>query len=94
MINQKKPPSILVCIGLDIIGNMSYIIPALGEFSDVLWAPISAMLFLKLFGGKVGKIGAAINFVEEIIPFTDIIPTFTIAWFVKNYYINKFGLTK
>lgn len=88
---QTQPPSFLLCIALDIIGNISYLIPALGEFSDILWAPVSAILFFKLFGGRVGKIGAAINFVEEILPWTDIIPTFTIAWFVKSYSIKRFG---
>ena len=91
MMNNKKPPSLIICIALDIVGNISYIFPALGEFSDILWAPISAILFFKLFGGRVGKIGAAINFVEEILPFTDIIPTFTIAWFVKSYSNKRFG---
>ena len=92
MIKENKPPSLLICIALDIIGNLSFIIPGIGEFSDVLWAPISAILFLKIFGGRVGKIGAAINFVEEIFPFSDFIPTFTIAWIVKSYSNKKFGL--
>lgn len=27
---------------------------------------------------------AAFHFLEEIIPFTDIIPTFTIAWYIQQ----------
>ena len=50
-------PSLIVCIIMDIIGCLSYFIPTLGEFSDAIWAPISAYVFYKMFGGKTGKIG-------------------------------------
>ena len=90
--NKKKPfvPNIALCIILDIIGMSSYLIPALGEFSDVIWAPISGFLFYKLFGGRFGLIGGVLNFLEEIIPFTDIIPSFTIAWFIRKQEADKF----
>jgi hypothetical protein len=29
-------------------------------------------------------LGGAFSFLEEIIPFTDIIPTFTLAWYLQN----------
>jgi hypothetical protein len=74
---------------MDLIGMASYIFPAIAEFIDVVWAPISAYIFFKLFGGKIGKIGAVINFLEEIIPFTDIIPSFTIAWFIRRKEITQ-----
>ena len=85
-INKKKPvvPNIALCILLDVIGMASYLIPALGEFADVVWAPISGLIFFKLFGGRFGVIGGVLNFLEEIIPFTDIIPSFTIAWFIRK----------
>jgi len=88
---NKKPfvPNIALCIILDLIGMASYLIPALGEFSDVIWAPISGFLFYKLFGGRFGVIGGVLNFLEEIIPFTDIIPSFTIAWFIKKNELDK-----
>lgn len=68
----------------------SYIFPAIAEFIDVVWAPISAYFFFKLFGGKIGKIGSVINFLEEIIPFSDVIPTFTIAWFIRRKEITQY----
>ena len=88
---NKKPfvPNIALCIILDLIGMASYLIPALGEFSDVIWAPISGYLFFKLFGGRFGVIGGVLNFLEEIIPYTDIIPSFTIAWFIKKKELDK-----
>jgi len=82
-------PNIALCILLDIAGMATYIFPALGEFADIAWAPISGYLFFKLFGGRFGMIGGVLNFLEEIIPFTDIIPSFTIAWFIRKNEIEK-----
>ena len=83
---EKKPtqPNLFICVLLDLVGMLSYLIPALAEFSDVYWAPVSAFIFYMMFGGRVGKIGAVLNFLEEIFPFTDFIPTFTIAWFFRK----------
>jgi len=77
---MKKRPSIIVCILMDALGYLTYLIPAIGEMGDVVWAPLSAFVFYKIFGGKVGMIGGAINFIEEALPGLDFIPTFTIAW--------------
>ncbi len=82
----NKLPSLQLCLAMDLIGCASYIIPALAELTDLVWAPISAFIFYKTFGGKVGEIGAVINFAEEIIPATDIIPSFTIAWVYRRYF--------
>jgi hypothetical protein len=82
----EKNPSLVFCIVMDIIGCASFTIPVIGEFSDVIWAPLSAYIFMQSFGGKIGKFGAIFNFLEEAIPFTDIIPSFTIAWFIKKYF--------
>jgi hypothetical protein len=71
---------------MDLLGSATYLLPGLGEWFDILWAPISALIFFKSFGGKVGRIGSIINFAEEILPFTDIIPTFTIAYFYNRYF--------
>ncbi|KDN56251.1 hypothetical protein FEM21_08030 [Flavobacterium seoulense] len=71
----------------DIIGMLSFTIPFLGEFSDVVWAPISGFLLAKMYKGRVGKIGGIISFLEELFPLTDIIPTFTLTWIY--YYVIK-----
>lgn len=57
---------------------MSLILPALGEWGDVIWAPVSGVLIASLFP-KRKKI-ALFGFVEEILPFTDFIPTAYLAW--------------
>ena len=79
-------PSLPLCIMLDLMGMVSFSIPLIGEFADVIWAPVSAMLFFKMFGGKLGFFGAGFNFIEELFPFTDIIPSFTIAYTLKYFF--------
>lgn len=82
-------PNIVICIVMDLIGMASYVFPLVAEFSDIVWAPISALIFNKLFGGRLGLIGGVLNFLEEIIPLTDIIPSFTIAWFIRKHAMEK-----
>lgn len=83
---QIKTPSLWVAIVLDILGMVTFTIPGVGEFGDVVWAPLSAYLFSRLYGtDKVAKWGAIFNFAEEILPFTDFCPTFTIAWFMRKF---------
>lgn len=83
---MKTKPTLTFCLIMDLLGSATYLLPGLGEWFDILWAPVSALIFFKSFGGKVGRIGSIINFTEEILPFTDIIPTFTIAYFYNHYF--------
>lgn len=82
-------PNIAICILMDLVGMATYFFPGLGEFADIVWAPISGYIFYKLFGGRFGIIGGTLDFLEEIIPFTDIIPSFTIAWFIRKNQADK-----
>lgn len=69
---------------------MSYLLPAIGETIDVIWAPVSAVIFYFLFGKKrFGMLGGIFSFLEEISPGLDFIPTFTIAWFIRKGEIQK-----
>ncbi|WP_353117686.1 hypothetical protein [Myroides odoratus] len=86
--NSLKTRQLIIGLFLDLLGMASYLIPGLGEFSDVIWAPISAFILAKMYPGKVGKVGALVNFVEELSPGLDIIPTFTLTW-VYTYYFQK-----
>ena len=81
---NKKQPSLIFCILMDVIGYATYVIPFLGEFADILWAPISSMIFMRTFGGWKGALGGVGNFIEELLPGTDFIPSFTIMWFIQN----------
>ena len=82
---NKELPSLILCIILDVIGYASFAIPGLGELSDVVWAPISGMIFYRMFGGAKGVFGGIFSFVEEILPFTDFIPTFSLMWLYQYY---------
>lgn len=84
-----KLPPIWLCIVLDLLGCVSYFVPTWGEWIDLIWAPISAFFFFWLFGGKTGALGAVINFIEESIPFADLLPMFTIGYFVRKREIKK-----
>ena len=83
-----RQPSLLFCIVMDVVGYASYAIPALGEISDIFWAPLSAIIFFLSFGGRRGALGAIGNLVEEILPGTDFIPSFTIMWLLQRYRKN------
>lgn len=82
-------PNLAICIIMDLIGMASYVLPVLGEFSDIVWAPISGYIFYTLFGGRFGLIGGVLDFLEEILPFTDIIPSFTIGWYIRKKQAEK-----
>ena len=73
-----KIKRLALCLLLDAVGCISFTIPLMGEFSDIIWAPLAAIISYQMFGKKRGKLTAIATFTEEILPFTDIIPSFTI----------------
>lgn len=76
---DRKIPSLTLCLLMDLLGCASYAVPLLGEVSDVIWAPLSALIFYRMFGGPLGAFGSVFNFIEELFPGLDFIPTFTIS---------------
>lgn len=78
-------PSLVLCIVMDLLGAATYLLPIFGESFDMIFAPISAVVYYFTFGGKLGIMGGTFNFIEEILPDTDIIPTFTITWLILRY---------
>ena len=67
---------------IDGVGCMSFALPGIGEAGDIAWAPISAMMVKQMFNSNIW---ASINFIEEALPFMDIIPTATFAWAWKYW---------
>lgn len=55
-------------------------IPVVGPFLDMIWAPLAAKQMSKMYKGNEGKLASVVVFLEEILPFTDIVPTFTLMW--------------
>lgn len=74
---------------MDFLGYLSFSIPVFGELIDIVWAPFSAIVFYKLFGGKKGAIGAVFNFIEELLPGFDFIPSFSIMYLLQNILKSK-----
>ena len=85
---KQKTTKLLLGLLFDAIGMASYIIPGLAEYIDVVWAPLAGFLMTKMYKGRVGRVAGILTFVEEIIPFTDVIPSFTITW-IYTYWIKK-----
>ncbi len=80
----KKYNTLWLSLLLDAIGMISYTLPGIGEFTDVIWAPVSAWLMYRMYGGLDGKIAAGLTFVEEILPGMDFIPAFTLMWLYRR----------
>lgn len=76
---------LMLSIFFDFIGMVTYMIPVVGEFGDLLWAPIQALFIAGMVGGEGngGIILIGVGFAEEILPLTDFVPSCTIAWIWK-----------
>lgn len=72
--------NLLLGLFFDAMGMVSFIIPGIGEFSDIIWAPLAGWLMTRMYKGKVGQAAGVITFIEELVPGLDVIPTFTIMW--------------
>jgi hypothetical protein len=85
---DNKIRDFILGILFDAIGMLSFTIPLIGEFGDVVWASISGMIIVWMYKGKMGKVAGVVSFLEEILPATDFIPSFTLMWFY-TYFIKK-----
>ena len=66
---------------LDTIGMLPSFAPMVFEGLDLAWAPISYVIMNQMYKGKVGKIAGMVSVMEELLPATDFVPTFTLTWF-------------
>lgn len=86
--SDSKQQKLMLSILFDAIGCMTYLLPFLGEFVDIAWAPIAGFLLARMYKGTVGTVGGIFAFVEELMPGLDFIPTFTLTW-IYTYMIKK-----
>jgi len=86
--SKNKSTHLILGILFDLIGCMSYLVPFLGEFTDLIWAPIAGLLLKTMYKGTIGTVGGIVAFVEELLPGLDFIPTFTLTW-IYTYVIKK-----
>jgi hypothetical protein len=75
---------LIVCLAIDFIGSSSYLLPGVGEVFDVAWAPTQTIMIAAMFD-HVSPNLKYVSFVEEILPFTDFIPSATYGW------VREFG---
>lgn len=66
------------------VGSSSELVPIIGELTDFVWAPIAALSLRSLFQGS--NVVFALEFAEEFLPFTDILPLATVCWVVETFY--------
>lgn len=78
---NNKGTMLVLSLLFDFIGMISYFVPVFAEVTDLFWAPISGILLMVMFKGTAGKLAGVFGFIEELLPFVDVIPTFTITWF-------------
>ena len=88
--NNTKTKNLVLGILFDAIGMLSFTIPYVGEFGDVVWAPLAGFLMSKMYEGRVGKVAGVLTLIEEILPFTDVVPSFTLTW-IYTYLIKGKG---
>jgi len=85
---DDRTRKLLLGLLLDGVGMISFTIPWIGEFSDVIWAPVAAFIMTRMYKGRVGRVASVLTFIEEALPFTDIIPSFTLTW-IYTYYFQR-----
>lgn len=77
---------LVVCLVIDGLGDSSFLFPGLGELSDAAYAPLEAFLLNQLFRSNAI---ASLGFIEEALPFTDVIPTATLAWVLEEFFADS-----
>lgn len=85
---DSKYRKLLLGLLFDGIGMLSFAIPGIGEFSDVIWAPLAAWLMTRMYKGRAGQVAGTVAFVEELVPGWDFVPSFTLMW-VFTYLISS-----
>lgn len=82
--NSSKSKKLFYGIIFDLLGYVSLVFPPF----DIVWAPLSAYLMIKMYEGTPGKVAGVISFIEEALPFVDFIPSFSLMW-LYTYLFNK-----
>ena len=86
---KRKTIHLIISILIDALGMASYILPLIGEFIDIFYAPIAGIIIFLMYRRdiKVGIIGALFGTAEELF-IADLIPTATLVW-LYTYIVNK-----
>lgn len=76
--NRIKNLKLVAAVIIDVVGLTTYVVPGAAEGGDMVWGPISGFLIYMLFPNR--KRMALMGAVEEMLPFTDFVPTAYLAW--------------
>jgi len=68
-----------VSLIIDLIGSSSYLLPMVGEGFDLAWAPAQTILIMAMYDATSPNL-KYLSFMEEVLPFTDVIPSASIGW--------------
>ena len=82
---REKRNMLALSLVMDAIGMATYIVPGLTEFVDIAWAPLAGTISFLMFRGRTGLLGGAATFVEELLPVTDVVPSFSLTWVMKYH---------
>ncbi|AWK05168.1 hypothetical protein HYN56_13365 [Flavobacterium crocinum] len=86
---DNRMSKLIIGLILDAVGMLTYSVFGLGELGDVIWAPIAGIIMTRMYRGRVGKVAGFLTFLEEILPFTDVIPSFTLTWIYTYFFQRK-----
>ena len=75
-------PKVMVSLLIDLIGSSSYLLPLVGEVFDLAWAPIQTILIMAMYDPTSPNL-KYVSFFEELLPFTDIVPSATIGFLAE-----------
>ena len=82
---------LVVSLMIDFIGSSSYLLPVVGEGFDLAWAPIQTVLIMAMYDPVTPNL-KYVSFAEEILPFTDIVPSATMGWAMEFAVPQLFGI--
>ena len=85
---EGKRRKLFLGLLFDGIGMVSLLIPGIGAAWDLIWAPVAAGIMTRMYAGSAGRVAGLIAFVEEVLPGTDIVPSFTLMW-LYTYVLRK-----
>ncbi|MFP2994867.1 hypothetical protein ABN763_03105 [Spongiivirga sp. MCCC 1A20706] len=88
---KKKYKLLLLGLAIDGIGllSSSWVFPVIGDFTDIVWAPLTGYLMIKMYKGRTGKIAGTVSVIEELLPGLDVVPTFTLTWLYTYVFSGK-----
>mmetsp|Transcript_473 Transcript_473/g.1203 ORF Transcript_473/g.1203 Transcript_473/m.1203 type:complete len:614 (+) Transcript_473:184-2025(+) len=73
---------LLLSLAIDSIGSASYMLPVVGEVLDVVYAPVQTVTIMAMYD-YVSWWLQYLSFMEEILFWTDVVPSATIGWLLE-----------